>query len=181
MSKNISNLYSTDETSEQNLQNVTEKDVEQNFINYVNETIVNEEEPPNLKNLCKEYSNILENFGLYKTIKSNCIEDLLILHFGDTIGFHTIHQRNKGAVVYSRRTGQTYYNAVINGSEVTDKEILSIACKQLQINIKQDMQYSMPWPPNLNDLCYKNKSEFVMIKFLCNLTKTKLGSKITHI
>ena len=48
-------IYSTDETSEQNMQNVTEKDVEQNFINYVNETIVNDEEPRTLKNLCKDY------------------------------------------------------------------------------------------------------------------------------
>ena len=29
-------IYSTDETNEQNLQNVTEKDAEQNLINYVN-------------------------------------------------------------------------------------------------------------------------------------------------
>ena len=35
----------------------------------------------------------------------------------------------------------------------------------------------MPWQPNLNDLCNENKSESVMIKFLRNLTKTKLGSK----
>ena len=79
----------------------------------------------------------------------------------------------KTPVVYSRRKGQTYYKAVLNGSEVT----LSIACNQLQIDIKQDKQYSKPWPPNLNDLCTENKSESVMIKFLHNLTKTKLGSK----
>ena len=48
-------IFSTDETSERNLQDVTEKDVEQNFINYVNETIVNDEEPRTLKNLCKDY------------------------------------------------------------------------------------------------------------------------------
>ena len=62
-------IYSTDETSEQNLQNVTEKDVEQNFSNYVNEAVVNDEEPRTLKGLCKDYSNMLENFGLYKTMK----------------------------------------------------------------------------------------------------------------
>ena len=35
----------------------------------------------------------------------------------------------------------------------------------------------MPCPPNLNDLCNENKSESVMIKFLRNLAKIKLGSK----
>ena len=109
--------------------------MEQNFINYVNETIVNDEEPRTLKNLCKDYSNMLENFGLYKTVKSDRIKDLMILHFGDAIGFHTRHERNKSAIVYSRRTGQTYYEAVLNGSEVTDEDILSIAYNRLRINI----------------------------------------------
>ena len=152
-------IYSTDETSEQNLQNVTEKDVEQNFINYVNETVVNDEEPQTLKGLCKDYSNMLENFGLYKTMKSDRIKDLLILHGGDAIGFHARHERNESAIVYSRRTGQTYYEAVPNGSEVTDEDILSIACNRLRINVKQDTRYYMPWPPKLNDLCNENKSE----------------------
>ena len=38
-------IYSTDETSERNFQNVTEKDVEQNNINYVNKAIISDEEP----------------------------------------------------------------------------------------------------------------------------------------
>ena len=50
--------------------------------------------------------------------------------------------------MYSRRTDQTYYKAVLNGSEVTDEDILSIACNLLQINIEQDTRYYMPWPPN---------------------------------
>ena len=159
------------------VKDVTAKDVEQSFINHVNETIANDEEPRTLKNLCKDYSNMLENFGLYKTVKSDLIKDLLILHFGDTIGFHTRHQRNKRAFVYSRRTGQTYYEAVLNGLEVADVDILFIACNRLRINIKQDTRYYIPWPPNLNDLCNESKSESVMIRFLRNLTKTKLGSK----
>ena len=85
-------MYHNDETSERNIQHMTEKDMEQNFINYqsIVKTIVNHEEPQTLKNLCKEYSNILESFGLYRTVKSDCIKELLIFHFGDTIGFHTI-------------------------------------------------------------------------------------------
>ena len=41
---------------------------------------------------------MLENFGLYKTIKSDRIKELLTLHFGDTIGFHNRHERNKSAL-----------------------------------------------------------------------------------
>ena len=77
----------------------------------------------------------------------------------------------------SRRTDQTCYKAILNGSEVTDEDILSIACNRFQINIEQDTRYYMPWPPNLNNLCNENKSKSGMIKFLHNLTKTKLGSK----
>ena len=124
-------IYSADETSERKLQNVTEKDVEQNFISYVNETIFNDQEPWTLKNLCKDYSNMLEKFGLYKTVKSDRIKSLLILHFGDAISFHTRNERNKSTIVYNRRTGQTYYEAVLNGSEVTDENILSIVYNQL--------------------------------------------------
>ena len=160
--KNVSDLFMV---LMKLVNDVTKKDVEQNFINHVNETIVNDEEPRTLKNLCKDYSNMLENFRLYKTVKS------------DTIGFHTRHQRNKRAFVYSRRTGQTYYEAVLNGLEIADVDILFIACNRLRINIKQDTRYYMPWPPNLNDLCNECKSESVMIRFLRNLTKTKLGSK----
>ena len=76
-------MYHNDETSERNIQHMTEKDMEQNFINYqsIVKTIVNHEEPQTLKNLCKEYSNILESFGLYKTVKSDCIKELLIFHW----------------------------------------------------------------------------------------------------
>ena len=111
-------MYSSDETSELNLQNVTEKDAEQNLINYVNETIANDEEPKTLKNLCKDYSNMLGKFVLYKIVKSNRIKDLLILHFGDRIGFYTRHERNKSTIVYGGKIGQTYCKAVRNGSEV---------------------------------------------------------------
>ena len=79
--------------------------------------------------------------------------------------------------MYNRRTDQTYCEAVANVLEVTDEEILSIACNRLRINIKQGTRQYMPWPPNLNNLCNVNKSESVMIKFLRNLTKIKLGSK----
>ena len=71
-------------------------------------------------------------------MKSDGIKDMLILHFGDAIGFHTRHESKKSAIVYSRRTGQTYYETVLNGSEVTDEDVLSIACNRLRINNKQD-------------------------------------------
>ena len=35
---------------------------------------------------------MLENFGLYKAMKSDRIKDLLIRHFRDAIGFHTRHE-----------------------------------------------------------------------------------------
>ena len=35
------------------------------------------------------------NFGLYKTVKSDGTKDMLILHFGDAIGFHTRHESKK--------------------------------------------------------------------------------------
>ena len=117
--------------------------MKQTFVNFVNEKFVNDEEPRALKNLCKDYSNILENFGLYKTVKSDSIKDLLILHFGNTISFHIRHERtnkstDKGTNMYNRRTDQTYCKEVANFLEVTDEEILSIACSRLRINIKQD-------------------------------------------
>ena len=52
--------------------------MEQHFINYVNETIVNDGELRTLKNLCNDYSNMLESFGLYKIVKSDHVKDLLI-------------------------------------------------------------------------------------------------------
>ena len=38
------------------------KDIEQNFINYVNDTIIEDEEHKTLKHLYKDYQNMLENF-----------------------------------------------------------------------------------------------------------------------
>ena len=122
---------------------MTEKDVEKKFINYVNEEIVNDE----------EFMQWLFKYirELYKAIKSDCIKGLLILHFWDTIGFHT------SVVVYSRRTGQVYYEVVVSGLEVTDEDILSIACNQFRINIKLNMPYYMPFPSNLDDLSTESK------------------------
>ena len=112
--------------------------MKQTFVNFVNEKFVNDEESRALKNLCEDYSNILENFGLYKTAKSDSIKDLLILHFGNTISFHIRHERNKSTNMCNRRTGQTYCKEVANFLEVTEEETLSIACNRLRINIKQD-------------------------------------------
>ena len=61
-------IYSSDETSEWNLQNVTEKDAAQNLINYVNETVAYDEESKTLKNLCKDYSNMLGNLYFTKSL-----------------------------------------------------------------------------------------------------------------
>ena len=44
---------------------------------------------------------MLENFGLYKAMKSDRIKDLLIRHFRDAIDFHTRHERNKSAIMYT--------------------------------------------------------------------------------
>ena len=63
---------------------MTENNVKQNFINYVHERIINDEELWTLKNLCNDYnsnSNMSQNIGPYKTIKLDRIKDLLILHF----------------------------------------------------------------------------------------------------
>ena len=56
-------------------------------------------------------------------------------------------------------------------------KLITKACNRFRVNIKQDARHYMPWAPNINDLYHKNKSESVMIGFLRNLTKTKLGSK----
>ena len=61
---------------------------------------------------------MLGKFVLYKIVKSNRTKDLLILHFGDRIGFYTRHERNKSTIVYGGKIGRTYCEAVRNGSEV---------------------------------------------------------------
>ena len=125
-----------DTTGERNLQNVSEKDIEQNFIKYVNDTIIDDEEPRTLKRLCKDYKDILENFGFFRDIKSDRMKDLLMYQFGESIGFHSRIQRNQSEIVYSRDKGKTYYEAILNGSEITDAELFPIAANRLHESIK---------------------------------------------
>ena len=53
----IKPVYNTLYTSaeREDLQNVSEKEIKQNFINYISQTILDDEEPKTLKCLCKEY------------------------------------------------------------------------------------------------------------------------------
>ena len=86
----IKPVYNTLYTSaeREDFQNVSEKEIEQNFINYISTTILDDEEPKTLKCLCKEYTDMLLNFGFFKTIKSDRMKDLLICNFGEKIGFY---------------------------------------------------------------------------------------------
>ena len=107
--------YGSSENSD--LQNVSEKEVEQRFVNYISETIIEEREPKTLKFLCKQYEDMLLNFGYFKVIKSDRIKELLMLNFADKVGFHQRMQRNKSEIVYSTDNGRNYHEAMINGSE----------------------------------------------------------------
>ena len=77
------------------------------------------------------------NFGFFKTIKSDRMKDLLISHFSEKIGFHPQIQRNKSDIVYSTEKGKTYFEAIINGSEITDAEFFLIAANRMLEGIKE--------------------------------------------
>ena len=164
-------------SNERNLQNVTEKDVEQNFMNYVSDTIVADEEPKTLKSLCNDFKVRLENFGFFRNIKSDRLKELLIHNFGGRIGFHSRVQRNQSDIVYSRNKGKTYFEAILNGSEVTDAELFHIAANRLRESLKKEARNRMVWPPTVNTLCTEQRTETVVSKFLRTLSNINEGSK----
>ena len=131
-------LYQEESRNEHNMTSVTEKDIHQNFINYVSKTIIENEEPQTLKQLCKYYSDMLENFGSFKIVKSDRLKDMLIQHLGEKIGFHSRPHTNRSDIVFNKTEGKTYYEAILQGSEVTDDELLSIAANRLRGYIKND-------------------------------------------
>ena len=157
----IKPVYNTLYTSaeREDLQNVSENEIEQNFINYISTTILDDEEPKTLKCLCKEYTDMLLNFGFFKTIKSDRMKDLLICNFGEKIGFHPQIQRNKSDIVYSTEKGKTYFEAIINGSEITDAELFFIAANRMRERIKGYKKNRMEWPPSVNNLCTGENSD----------------------
>ena len=120
---------------EGNLRNINEKDIEQNFINYVNDTIIEDKEPKDFEKSLQGISRYVGEFCFFRTIKCDCMKELLRKKFSEDIGFHSQIRKNKSEIVYSRKKGNTYYEAILNGSEISDQRITR-SCFEKCLNTK---------------------------------------------
>ena len=156
-----------------NLQNVNGKEVEQRFLSYISKTVFEEKEPKTLKSLCKWYQDFLLNFGYYKLIKSDRMKELLLLHFGEKIRVHQRIQKNKSEIVYSTENNSKCYEAVINGSEITNEELFKIVEKRMRENIRSKFN-AITWPHAVNELCLQKES--TVSTFLLQISNIKPNS-----
>ena len=67
---------------------------------------------------------IMENYNhsVYG-VKSSFLKTLLIFEYGDSIGFHVLHQKNESEVVYDKSNSSSYVEAAISCIRITDKRL----------------------------------------------------------
>ena len=70
------------------------------------------------------------NNGAYG-VKSSFEKILLILEYGDSIGFHVRHQKNESEVVHDKRNCSSYVEAAISCNEITDETLTKGCAKRL--------------------------------------------------
>ena len=143
---------------------MTSKEVEAVFIDNVQRTICQLNEPRTLKGLLNDYHNFLFNLrGEEKVYKTSYIKTLISEEFKDQIIFRNRYQKNESTLVFSRCGGGSFLESALNSWGLPIEDLLHNVTRQVNEYAKGLPQ--MPWPPSIANLCTEAPENF-LTKFL---------------
>ena len=128
--KYISNI-STKKRRE-HVQGVTSKEVDAVFIDHVQRTVCQLNEPRTLKGLLNDYHNFLFVLrGEEKVYKTSYIKTFISEEFKDQIIFHNRYQINESTLVFSRCGGGSFLESALNSWGLPIEDLLHNVARQM--------------------------------------------------
>ena len=139
---------------------VTSKEVEAVFIDHVQRTVCQLNEPRTLKDLLNYYHNVLFDLRREeKVCKTSYIKTLSSEGFKNQIIFHSRHQKNESTLVFSRCGGRSFLESMLNSWGLPIEDLLHNVARQMNEDAKGLPQ--MPWPPSIPNLCAEAPENFL--------------------
>ena len=139
---------------------MTSKEVDAVFIDNVQRTICQPNEPRTLKGLLNAYHNFLFDLrGEEKVYKTSYIKTLISEEFKDQIIFHNRYQKNESTLVFSRCGGGSFLESELNSWGLPIEDLLHNVARQVNEDAKGLPQ--MPWPPSIANLCAEAPENFL--------------------
>jgi len=148
----------------EHVESVSRKEVEEVFIDHVQRTICQQNEPRTLKTLLDYYDYFLYDLrGEEKEYKTSYVKDLISAEFKEQILFHERYQKNESTLVLNRSGGGSFLESALNSWGLPIEELLHNVARH--VNDEAEKIDPMPWPPtfaNLSEECSQN----IFVKFV---------------
>ena len=134
------------------------------FIDHVQRTVCQVNEPRTLKGLSNDYQSFLFDLrGEEKVRKTSYIKTLISQEFKDQIIFYNRYQKNESTLVFSRCGWGNSLESALNSWGLPIEDLLHNVTHQVNEYAKGLPQ--MPWPPSIANLCTEAPENF-LTKFL---------------
>ena len=144
---------------QEHVKGVTSEEVDAVFIDQMQRTVCQLNEPRTLKGLLNDYHNFLFNLrGEEKVYKASYIKILISEEFKDQIIFHNRYQKNECTLVFSHCGGGSFLESVLNSWGWPNEDLLHNVAREQNEDAKGLPQ--MPWPPSIANLCAEAPENF---------------------
>ena len=147
--KYISNISA--KKRREHVQDVTCKEVDTVFIDHVQRTVCQLNEPRTLKGLLNDYHNFLFDIrGEEKVYKTSYSKTVVSEEFKDQTIFHNRCQKNESTLVLNLCGGGSFLESALNSWGLPIEDLLHNVARQVNEDEKGLPQ--MPWPPSIANL-----------------------------
>ncbi|KAL8575003.1 hypothetical protein ACOMHN_064534 [Nucella lapillus] len=154
------------------MQNVSRREAQTMFFDYVRTVIFQEHELRSLQSLLQDYNAIVSRYGFSTSgVKSSFIKDILTKEFEGKIGFHSRPQMNQSDLVYDTSGGGSYIEAALSSIGVSSEQLVSNVAKRLKEDIKSIKLIT--WPPRVEELEEEEELSPLVVQLLSALRGKK--------
>ncbi|KAL8590504.1 hypothetical protein ACOMHN_010940 [Nucella lapillus] len=154
------------------MQNVSRREAQTMFFDYVRTVIFQEHELRSLQSLLQDYNAIVSRYGFSTSgVKSSFIKDILTKEFEGKIGFHSRPQMNQSDLVYNTSGGGSYIEAALSSIGVSSEQLVSNVAKRLKEDIKSIKLIT--WPPRVEEFEEEEELSPLVVQLLSALRGKK--------
>ena len=155
--KHISNIGT--KKRQDHVECITKREVDAVFLDHVQRTVCQVNEPRTLKGLLNDYQNFLFDLrGEEKEYKTSYIKDHIREEFKDQVIFHNRYQKNENTLVLNRCGGGNFLESALNSWGLPIKDLLHNVARQ--VNEEAKNLPNMSWPPSIANLSKELSQQF---------------------
>ena len=153
------------------LHDVTYREAQTMFIDYVRQVMFVDHDIITLQGLLHGYKSIMGTYGLPNLgIKSSYVKEILMHEFGNGIGFHIPPRKNQSEVVYDTSGSSSYIEAVISLLGIDNDQLVQNVASMLRDEIRNAQK--LPWPPQVRELEQEEDVSSLLVQLISSLRKS---------